>query len=95
MLKNINVSDLKRRLYEINIIDIRSIEKYNFSHIASSINIPSEILMANPNKYFDKTKEYYIYCQHGKTSLKVCMSLNKLGYKVVNIIGGYEAWILN
>lgn len=95
MLKSIDVYDLKRKLYEINIIDIRSIEKYNSSHIVSSINIPSEILMANPSKYFDKSKEYYIYCQHGKTSLKVCLSLIKLGYKVINISGGYEAWLLS
>ena len=41
-----------------------------------------------------KTDTYYIYCQRGVQSRKLCLILKNMGYKVVNINGGYEAWIL-
>lgn len=93
-MKNIDVFELKR-LNNINLIDIRSIEKYNDNHIPGAINIPKILLVKNYVKYLDRHKTYYIYCQKGEQSLKVCRLLSSLGYKVVNIIGGYESWILN
>ena len=95
MLKSIDVNSLKQKIGSINVIDIRSIEKYNFSHIDTSINIPSDILLNNPTKYLKKDEEYYIYCQHGKTSIRVCLNLYRQGYKVININGGYESWLLS
>ena len=77
-----------------NIIDIRSIEKYNDNHIPNAKNIPMPLLIKFPNKYLDKNKTYYIYCQKGINSVRVCAQLSKMGYDMVNIIGGYEAWIL-
>ena len=61
----------------------------------NAINIPFEKLLANFNKYLDKNKKYYIYCQMGIQSRKVCQISKNNGYNVVNIIGGYEAWVLN
>ena len=48
----------------------------------------------NPSKYLEKNKRYFIYCQKGLTSVKVCNMLYNQGYSVVNIIGGYEEWIM-
>lgn len=93
MLKNITVKQLDV-IEDGILIDIRSIEKFNNSHINKSINIPCEELITNPNKYLEKDKKYYIYCQHGKTSIRTCIYLNRLGYDVTNILGGYEAWLL-
>lgn len=94
MIESISISELKN-LNNINIIDIRSIEKYNNNHIMNAINIPLEKLLANFSKYLEKNKKYYIYCQMGIQSRKICQILKNNGYNVVNIIGGYEAWILN
>ena len=94
MIEDVYVSELKY-LKNINIIDIRSIERFNNNHIINAINIPFEKLLANFNKYLDKNKKYYIYCQMGIQSKKVCRILKNNGFNVVNIIGGYEAWILN
>ena len=79
----------------INIIDIRNKEKYNDNHIPNSINIPYEELLLQPSKYLQKEKNYYVYCSQGKTSFQVCKILNKIGYKLININGGYESYILN
>jgi len=93
MMDSISVSELKK-LQNINIIDIRSIERYNNGYIYGAINIPLEQLLVNFNKYLSKTKKYYIYCQKGIQSRKLCQILKNNGFNVINIIGGYEAWIL-
>ena len=91
MLESISVSELYSKS---NIIDIRSIEKYNNNHIEGSINIPFEKLITNPSKYLKRNETYYIYCQRGMHSKKACLILKNQGFRVVNINGGYEAWIL-
>jgi len=94
MIESISVYELKK-LNNINIIDIRGVEKYNNRHIEGSINIPLSQLLINFNKYLDKNKKYYIYCQKGIQSRKICQILKKYGFNVVNIQGGYEAWVLS
>ena len=90
MIHSISINEIPNS----NIIDIRSIEKYNDNHIPGSKNVPMILLLKDPSKYMDKYNTYYIYCQKGINSIKVCMQLSKQGYDVVNIIGGYEAWLL-
>ena len=77
---------------KINIIDIRNASLYNNGHIQSSKNIPQTNLMLSPEKYINKNNIYYIYCQHGTSSDYLCTLLNNMGYKTVNIIGGYNAY---
>ena len=79
----------------INIVDIRNVEKYNDNHIPNAINIPQEKILLNPNKYLDKNIRYYIYCQKGMSSYNICRILTTMGYKVTNINGGYESYIMN
>jgi rhodanese-related sulfurtransferase len=94
MISNININELLN-MKNINIIDIRSIEKYNDNHIPNAINIPQEKILLNPNKYLDKNIRYYIYCQKGMSSYNICRILTTMGYKVTNINGGYESYIMN
>lgn len=93
ILNSITVNDL-RKLGSANIIDIRSEEKYNDNHILNACNIPFNKLIYSPDKYLIKNKVYYIYCQNGRKSIQLCNILNSKGYNLINIIGGYEAWIL-
>lgn len=94
MFKSIKASELDN-LFNPKIIDIRSNEHYNNNHIKNSINIPSKDLLNNPGKYLDRNQVYYIYCQRGIQSRKVCQILINNNFNVVNISGGYEAWLLN
>lgn len=93
MIPSISVRDLLK-YKNLNIIDIRSVEKYNSNHIYGAINIPFEKLITNPNNYLNKNEMYYLYCRSGVTSIKACEILTKIGYKVTNISGGYEEWLL-
>ena len=63
-MNNISVNELKS-MTNINIIDIRSREKYNDNHIPNSINIPFNEIILNLDKYFNKNELYYIYFQKG------------------------------
>ena len=92
MYSSIDAKDLKSLLGTINIIDIRESYLYNLSNIPTSKNIPSNFLMSNPSQYLDKNKTYYIYCSVGYTSAPVCNKLSSMGYKVVNILGGYNSY---
>lgn len=93
MIPSISIKDLLKDNKK-NIIDIRSIENYNNNHIPNAINIPFEKLITNPSQYLNKNTMYYIYCRSGITSKKICEILLKQGYRVTNISGGYEAWLL-
>ena len=61
---SISISELLSK-NNINIIDIRSIEKYNDNHIDGARNIPMILLLKDPSKYLEYGKIYYIYCQKG------------------------------
>lgn len=93
-MSNISINDFLKLGSDIYIIDIRSVEKYNCSHIPGAINIPSNSLLSNPSQYLNKDVKYYLYCQHGITSRKVGLILSKLGFNIVSIDGGYESYIL-
>lgn len=90
----ISIADLKTKLGQINLIDIRPITNFNNNHIPSAKNIPQDKLLLNPSNYLNKFDTYYIYCQKGKTSLNIVQILNNQGYKAINVEGGYERWIL-
>lgn len=90
----ISVSDFLK-LDNPNVIDIRSVEKFNDNHIPGALNINANRLMNNPEKFLNPSLTYYIYCQKGSSSRTLAQVLRVKGYNVFNIIGGYEAWILN
>lgn len=94
MVSSISITELLQMGKNIHLIDIRSTEKYNDNHIPESINVPFEKLLVKPKEYLNFTDTFYLYCQKGTTSIKACLYLQKQGFKVVNISGGYESWII-
>ena len=90
----ISIDDFMK-LFNPNVIDVRIPQKYNDNHIPGAININANSLLNNPEKYLNSNLTYYIYCQKGTSSKTLAQVLRVKGYQVFNIIGGYEAWILN
>ena len=70
------------------ILDVRTIEEYNLSHIDGAINIPLDELRENLKK-LDKSKEIVVHCHSGLRSYLACRILKQNGYNVKNLIGGY------
>ena len=95
LLSKISISDLIPIINHVKIIDIRSSQSYNNNHLPGAINIPAEKLIISPNDYLEKNIKYYVYCQRGLSSLNVVSILNKIGYNLVSIDGGYENWIMS
>lgn len=91
---SISITDFLKLPPNQEIIDIRSREKYNDNHIPGAKNIDFDSLILRPELYLKKGVTYYIYCQMGKSSITVCQILNKEGYTVKHLIGGYEEWVM-
>lgn len=90
----ISISDFLK-ISNPNVIDVRPVQKFNDNHIPGALNINASMLLNNPERYLNPNVTYYIYCQKGTSSKTLAQVLKVKGYKVFNIIGGYEAWILN
>lgn len=77
------------------LLDIRDKFEYILGSIPKSINIPYSYITLMPENYLNQTSTYYIYCDSGSKSRKLCMHLTLLGYKVVDLIGGYKNYHKN
>lgn len=96
-MNSIEIDEIISMLYKnkpINIIDIRPNYQYQLSRIPTAKNIDAFLLENTPEKYLDKNKIYYIYCQSGYTSKQLVNKLNNMGYNTVNINGGFNNYLL-
>ncbi len=72
------------------IIDIRTRKEIiRYGKVKGIRQIEMDTLLADPDKYLDKDKEYYLMCQSGMRSKKTVKNLNKQGYNMINLKGGY------
>ena len=76
------------------IIDIRDSSQYQIGHIPNAISIPEEKIIKQPSFYLKKNNVYYLYCNSGFRSRKCVNYLNSLGFHTVNILGGYQNYLL-
>ena len=90
-MNDISVMQLKSLIPRVKIIDIRDNYQYNLGNIPTSKNIPKNFLLMNSDLYLNMVDTYYIYCEYGDTSSRVCERRRK-GYNVVNVIGGYNEY---
>ena len=91
--KVINVNDIDNLIGKVELIDIREDYEYKGGSIQSAKNIPMGELLNEPDKYLNKTKEYYIMCQSGGRSARACSSLTKQGFDVINVSGGMGSYV--
>lgn len=75
-------------------LDVRTPAEYKEGHIESAINIEVDTLRANLDK-LDKSKTIFVNCQSGHRSYVAVRLLVNLGYKAVNLTGGYEMYWYN
>ena len=93
-MNSISIKELVNK-QDITIIDIRPNYEYQYGTIPTAINIPAIKLISNPTKYLEKNKTYYILCQSGRQSIDIVKTLNIQGFNTVNIIGGYNNYLLS
>lgn len=77
----------------IHLIDIRDDYSFSLGSIPNAQNIPSSTLLVNPDQYLKKDTIYYLFCNYGNSSKRVCEMLKSYGYHMVNIAGGYTSYL--
>lgn len=75
------------------LIDVRTPEEYEAGHLNGAININwfSDDFFGQVGT-LPKDKTLYLYCKKGGRSIKAAEALDSLGYKVMDLSGGYSAW---
>lgn len=73
------------------IIDLRSAEEYQKSHIKGAYNMPYEV---STEKFMrlSKNRTYILYCERGITSFKAAREMGKMGYQVKSLINGINMY---
>ncbi len=70
------------------IVDVRTKEEYDTSHVVGSINIPYDTIDENTD--LDKSKTIMVYCRSGKRSSIAAETLKNLGYNVLDL-GAFDS----
>ena len=75
------------------LIDVRTPEEYADGHIegAKNFDFYAEDFLFQFQE-FDKEQPLYIYCRSGNRSGKASKKLSEMGFRVIDLEGGYVAW---
>lgn len=93
--KKISAEEAKKIIDEEDpiILDVRTIEEYEDSHIPNSLLIPDfEIEKLAPVEIEDKNAKILLYCRSGNRSKSAAKKLIDLGYTNVYDFGGIIDW---
>ena len=77
------------------IIDVRTEEEYEESHIPNStlIDIKDPKSFIEEIENLDKDLNYYVYCHSGVRSVQACQIMKTFGINnVYNLLGGISEW---
>ena len=95
-VKTIKPADLKELITKgekIIILDTRSPEEFNLSHLKNAQFLNYDSYSAEDLKKLPKNEKIIVYCSVGYRSERVGEKLQKLGYQnVYNIYGGIFEW---
>lgn len=72
------------------IIDLRTPEQFEESHIKGAVNVPYE--EAQRLEYYPKNQPLILYCDRGGASLSAAKDLAQKGYRTRSLIGGMQAY---
>ena len=76
------------------LLDVRPKEDFLAGHLQGAVNLPWEDchFKAKLNDLLDSNRTVLVYCRTGKHSQFVVNDLDKEGYVVYKMAGGFTAW---
>lgn len=76
------------------LVDVRTPEEYTGAHLSPAVNIDwnGEDFIGKAVAALDKGRQVLLYCRSGRRSAAAAGALEKEGFKVSNLKGGYLAW---
>lgn len=90
----LDVSELKERYTEFQILDAREPEEFNVSHLKNAQLLGYKEMNEEVLQKLDKNKPVAIYCSIGYRSEKMTEKLLDMGFKdVYNIYGSIFEWV--
>lgn len=91
-VKMINTEEAKKLISDgAMIVDVRSVEDYEKSHLDGAVNMPFYFLHGYAlDMIKDKNQKIVVYCNKGKRSVQAHNDLAYLGYHNVYCLGGME-----
>ena len=96
VVKNVDVNtfaELKSKLKDAIILDVRTPEEFAQGHLTNAVNINIYGNFEEEVKKLDKDKPVLVYCRSGHRSGIAAKKMQKLGFKkVYNLSGGIIAW---
>lgn len=89
-ISNISAEKLSKEIQGKSILDVRKPSEFSSEHVENANNFPLDYINANLSE-ISKNNTYHLHCKSGYRSLIASSILQARGYKVVDILGGFEA----
>ena len=87
-------ADLSKGVTGFVVVDCRSPESYARGHVAGALSLPYRTITAETAARLPKDKTIVTYCSSltCNASTKGALRLAELGFRVKEMVGGFEAW---
>lgn len=96
-MEEITTFELKEKLKnfppDARLLDVRTLAEVAEGKIADALHIDvqdSEFIAKAQD--LNPELDYYVYCKAGVRSQRACLYLEEMGLRVINVLGGYEAF---
>jgi hydroxyacylglutathione hydrolase len=90
-LPQITVEELSARPPNLQVLDVRRQGEWDAGHLAGADWYPLDRFKAELPQ-LQQTAPVAVHCKSGYRSMIACSLLQRAGYDVVNVIGGFDAW---
>jgi rhodanese-related sulfurtransferase len=87
-------ADLERGVTGFVVVDARSPEVYAAGHVPGAVNLPHRTITAESVRQFHRHTTFVTYCTgpNCNAGTKAAVRISALGYRVKEMIGGFEYW---
>jgi len=92
--QSLSITDFSQEgLEDYTLIDVRTPEEFAAGHLENAVNINwYDTNFIDQLKVVPKEHSLYVYCAKGVRSAKATALLDSLGYKAIDLTGGYDAF---
>ena len=94
---NLSVADFDKMLSEdatVQLVDVRTPDEFTENHLPGALNIDwqGDGFVDQAKALLDPARPVLVYCRSGKRSAAASSALQKAGFAVYNLRGGFLGW---